>query len=457
MKLTEDQKRFADMVAQEATRQGVNPQIALSVAFAESRFNPTAMSPKGAIGLMQLMPKTAEDLGVNPSDVEQNIRGGVQYLKQLSQQFKNDPVKTLSAYNAGPNARFFETGDVKDIPTETLQYVSRIAKINGGQIPNIQTEEQVPPALPSQDVSTEPVQTLPASGQTSTVDPSKITADIERRYGQIAGGGAGLVTGAALQTAGAIGSRLRGQPAVAPSTSAAPVATPTAATPTTPTSVVRAPPGAPQPPLGGSAVQNYARAFGLGDIEAGRALDMTKQPGGVHDLTTQRRLGLQRVNELFPNQFREDPRFGGLLTPEERPGLGPRGPSGQIGAGKPPPIVSPPGPLSRITRTFERMAEAYPRATRGVAATAQRLPIISYPLAGANIGGETISALQQLSAENPDYVEAGLSGLGALGTGLSMFPATAPIGIPMALTPPLVRYFRDRPPEEHPSLGLNMP
>lgn len=437
MNLTDDQKQYADLVAQEAIRQGVNPQFALSVAFAESNFNPEAVSPKGAIGIMQLMPATAKDLGVDPSNVEQNIRGGIQYLNDLSRRFENDPVKILSAYNAGPNAKFFQTNSLDDIPTETLEYVTRISNFNQGNLPSFKPTE----------VSKPIEEPLPVSA-----DAARVSSDIERRYGQIAGGGAGLVTGAALQTAGALGSRLRSQPS-------APIATP----PTSPTATtlaggpLAAGPAAKQPPLGGSAVQNYARAFGLGDIEAGRAMDMTKQPGGVHDLTTQRRMGLQRVEQLFPNQFKEDPRFGGLMTPEERPGLGPRGPAGQIGGGKPPPLVNPPGPLSRITSVFQKMAESYPRASRGIAATAQKLPIISYPLAGANIGGETVSALQQLSAENPDYYEAGLSGLGALGTGLSMFPATAPIGIPMALTPPLVRYFRDRPPEGDQSLGLNMP
>ena len=115
--------------------------------------------------------------------------------------------------------------------------------------------------------------------------------------------------------------------------SAAPAA-PTAA-PTAP----QARPGPVRPPLGGTGTQNYAKAFGLGDIEAGRAADMTKQAGGVHDLTTKRAAGLQKINELFPNQFREDPRFGGLMTPEERPGPGPRGPTGRVGGGKSPPLV----------------------------------------------------------------------------------------------------------------------
>jgi hypothetical protein len=157
---------------------------------------------------------------------------------------------------------------------------------------------------------------------------------------------------------------------------------------------------------------------------------MTKQAGGVHDLTTKRAAGLQKINELFPNQFREDPRFGGLMTPQERPGPGPRGPAGRVGGGKSPPLVKPPGPLKQITSMFQDMASGYPKAARGVANIAQKAPIISYPLAGANIGGNLASLAGDLQQDNPDYYGAALKGLGALGTGLSMFPPTAPFGIP---------------------------
>lgn len=435
MKLTEDQIQYANIIVEEARKQGVNPQLALSVAFAESNFNPLAVSPKGAIGLMQLMPGTAKELGVDPNDPAQNVQGGIRYLKQLNERFENDPVKVLSAYNAGPNAKFFRTGNLDDVPTETLQYVTKIAGINNGTIPSIAIEQEVEERVPAAPPAAPPI------------DPQKFASDLERRYGQYGGGALGLGAGAALQTAGALGSRFR----------SAPVATPPAAPTPAPTAAPQVRPGPVRPPLGGTGVENYAKAFGLGDIEAGRAMDMTKQAGGVHDLTTKRAAGLQKINELFPNQFREDPRFGGLMTPEERPGPGPRSATGQIGGAKPPPLVKPPGPLKQITSMFQDMASGYPKAARGVANIAQKAPIISYPLAGANIGGEAMSALNELSKENPDYLNAALSGMGALGTGLSMYPPTAPFGIPMAAVPPIVRYFRDRPPEEDPSLGLMMP
>jgi hypothetical protein len=437
MKLNEDQQRYADMVAAEARRQGVNPQLAISVAFAESGLNPsTPPSSKGAIGLMQLMPGTAEELGVDPNIPLQNIRGGVTYLRQLGERFENDPVKVLSAYNQGPNSAFFKTNDLKDLSTETLKYVVKIADIHGGNIPQViasvedKVEDKVEDERPPIDLNAIKQARDMFSQASQTV------------IGAGSGAAAGLTVGAPLQTARILGSAFRGNiPGAAPS--AAPSPAPTAP---------QARPGPVRPPLGGTGTQNYAKAFGLGDIEAGRAADMTKQAGGVHDLTTKRAAGLQKINELFPNQFREDPRFGGLMTPQERPGPGPRGPAGRVGGGKSPPLVKPPGPLKQITSMFQDMASGYPKAARGVANIAQKAPIISYPLAGANIGGNLASLAGDLQQDNPDYYGAALKGLGALGTGLSMFPLTAPYGIPLATIPPLIQYYRDNPSTVEPEI-----
>lgn len=106
-----------------AIEEGVDPDLFVRLIQQESGFNPNARSPKGAIGLGQLMPGTAEMLGVDPTDPEQNLRGSARYLKQQVDEFKFTPL-ALSAYNAGPgNVRKY--GGIPPFK-ETQEYVSRI-------------------------------------------------------------------------------------------------------------------------------------------------------------------------------------------------------------------------------------------------------------------------------------------------------------------------------------------
>jgi hypothetical protein len=107
-----------------ANQVGLDPSIALAVANAESGFNPSAMSNRGAIGLFQLMPSTAKGLGVDPYNIDENILGGVTYLKQLFDKYNGDVSLTLAAYNAGPG----NVSKYNGIPPfqETQSYVSKI-------------------------------------------------------------------------------------------------------------------------------------------------------------------------------------------------------------------------------------------------------------------------------------------------------------------------------------------
>jgi len=91
------------------------------------------------------------------------------------------------------------------------------------------------------------------------------------------------------------------------------------------------------------------------------------------------------------------------MTPEQRPGAGPRGPTGQIGGGKPPPIVKPPGALDKVTKVFTDMASKYPGAARGVSVAASKFPLVTYPAAGASIGRDVASAAYELGTPNPDF------------------------------------------------------
>jgi soluble lytic murein transglycosylase-like protein len=114
-------------VSAASQQQQVDPDFIHSVIRAESGYNPRAVSPKGAQGLMQLMPKTAAQLGVaHPFDPAANVQGGTLYLRQLLEQYHGDPVKALAAYNAGPE-RVTRYHGIPPFP-ETQAYVARVIR-----------------------------------------------------------------------------------------------------------------------------------------------------------------------------------------------------------------------------------------------------------------------------------------------------------------------------------------
>ena len=87
-----------------ALQQNLDPALIMAVARTESGLNSRAVSAKGAVGVMQLMPGTAQALGVDPTDPADNVRGGAAYLRQLLRRYDGDIMKALAAYNAGPGA-----------------------------------------------------------------------------------------------------------------------------------------------------------------------------------------------------------------------------------------------------------------------------------------------------------------------------------------------------------------
>ena len=118
-------------IEQAAARHNVDPNLVRAVVKVESNFNPNAVSRKGAMGLMQLMPSTARQLNVkNPFDPEQNVDAGVRHLKQLLESYGGDIKLTLAAYNAGARAVARSSG----VPhyTETQNYVRRITNLYYG-------------------------------------------------------------------------------------------------------------------------------------------------------------------------------------------------------------------------------------------------------------------------------------------------------------------------------------
>ncbi len=118
------------LINETAARHGIDPNLVRAVIKVESNFNPRAISRKGAMGLMQLMPTTAAKLNVNnPLDPQQNLEGGVRHLSDLLSNYNGDVPLSLAAYNAGSGAVQRSNG----IPrySETRNYVRRITQLYG--------------------------------------------------------------------------------------------------------------------------------------------------------------------------------------------------------------------------------------------------------------------------------------------------------------------------------------
>lgn len=117
-------RAYAGLIRAYGTLHSIDPHLIMAIVDAESGGNPEALSPKGAAGLMQLMPETAAELGVvNRFDPEENIASGTRYLRGLMDRFKSVEV-ALWAYNAGPGA--VQQGRM---PLETQEYVPRVMRL----------------------------------------------------------------------------------------------------------------------------------------------------------------------------------------------------------------------------------------------------------------------------------------------------------------------------------------
>ena len=154
---TQRAAQYDALIEENAAAHGVSPHLVRAVIQQESAFNSRALSHKGAMGLMQLMPATAVELGVaDPYDPAENIRGGVTYLKGLLQKFAQNVELALAAYNAGPKA--VEKYGAVPPYRETQNYVTRIKSavdiapkpkrifrtveiVNGREVPKYSTVE----------------------------------------------------------------------------------------------------------------------------------------------------------------------------------------------------------------------------------------------------------------------------------------------------------------------------
>ena len=148
--------KYDELIAQSAARNGVDPNLVVAVMRQESGFNPRARSYKGASGLMQLMPGTAQRFGVtNIFDAAQNIEGGTRYLRFLLDQFNGDVSLVLAGYNAGENA-VVNSGYRIPRYRETQNYVRSItARYDANKSRTTGTKRHVPSVAPKPETFAE--------------------------------------------------------------------------------------------------------------------------------------------------------------------------------------------------------------------------------------------------------------------------------------------------------------
>lgn len=123
-----DKAYYQNVARKDAAHAGINPELFVRQIQQESAFNPSAVSPAGAIGIAQFMPATAREWGVNPHDPISSLDGASRLMASLRQEFGGDDAKALAAYNAGPgavNTAINEGGArwLAFLPQETQHYV----------------------------------------------------------------------------------------------------------------------------------------------------------------------------------------------------------------------------------------------------------------------------------------------------------------------------------------------
>ena len=488
---------YGPVAVQVSKEINVDPNVLLSQWGLESRWGQTEMASKyhnlGGIKDFSGTGLEAKDNKTGSMDKYVKFEDpeifGMYYVDQIKRNFPQ-------AINTGPDVGAFtrglasgKRGSYFGVPVEEYESSLTSAK---SSIP----EGKLLPFEPSGKPVEGAAEATEPPDETDEQRDARIQAAMdeqEKRQAQLMGAAAGAgvsATRAAGSGAGAVleagarrvgqgfGTGMQGRTPPAPPASSAGVPSPSGGPPQ---SVVRLPVQSGGPDGGrlaagqtGTMPYNYAKSAGLTDIEAGLALDMTKQTGGVHDLTTQRREGTQRIQQLFPGEkYVENPRYGGLLTLDEGGGKGPKQsfrvqgalpatdlpPNFMPGPAAPPPqgtlvqlpprqaisttpiAPKPPSGLDVVTDMFKGMM-------RPLATTARAIGKYAFPpLALASAAGEGVNIGQQ--ARKPegqrDTTGMALSGANIAGAGMSLFPATAPVGIPLSLGTAAAQAYRDNP------------
>ena len=495
-KLDEEQIKNAEKVAKAAIAAGVDPALAVSIAFKEGslRSNPID-SDDGAIGMMQVMPKTGKTYGYSEADLrkpEVNLVAGLRNLKESLQYANNNPKLAAVYYHSGPD-EIKALAEGKDLGPRALEYIKALKSFGTFEAfnPNFKAsaEQDAQQAAPAETPPEPPPADAPPPpilGGVKEVTPEQdfirenSLADLKRKqYGLVGGlGGTALALTpfagrTAASTLGNLAKTFNEAKQPVPSAPTAPTGgLPTGGAPTPPQMGAGAPTGGLPSPQGqpvmgvadagrmaqgqtGVIPYNTSKALGLTDIEAGQALSNTKQEGGAWDLAEKRREALNKVRSMGGSNFVENPRFGGIMTQAPSVGGGPREsfvmrpeipaspdmPSGQPSQLAPlpkAPIVStvppPPSGLDQAKNIFMSMMRQ----------GAKYLPVVGPPLAGYSIARDVADIESQYDRApiKRDYTDIGLSGASALATGASLYPPAFPVAAPLSIAIPTFRNIR---------------
>jgi len=464
--LDENQRRVAQKIMDMAPKYQVNPDFALAIAMAENMFR-SEKSVKGAIGPMQLMPDTAKGLGVDPNDEDDNIKGGLMLIRQLTghKQVGLDPIRVLAGYHSGPDLDFFKTNNTDDLGPNALQYIVNVSNFAGGKLPSVLISEEQVTALATPEDAPAP------SGNGSVVvspeDMARKEAEKRLEFLQAAGAGAGATASTIMDTTGRIGNKtvdmLAERTAKAMANRAPTGALPTAAMPsgTLPGGAIT-----PEPSAQSTRILQGGQGDTLGTTGRARQEGYQTETSRRAAVANEMKATNPQVRQILAQAPGMTSSASGVLYPtvEPRPTAGPRPQSSPLtvrgGAPYSPPTMGPeignirPGEPSMGAFVPQAPSGALPQQRPSLARQAinmgrraMDIPVIG-PAATGALGGFGAITEANDAAERyrrGDMLGAGISGLGALGSAAAIIPhpVTRVVGGGLAMAAPMANLIID--------------
>lgn len=409
-KLDAQQQENALLIAREAKKMGINPRLAVALAYQESGLRtPEKPGAAGEIGIMQIKPTTAEMIGFPREKLDtpvENVRAGLTYLKMGLDKF-GDPVLAVAGYNAGHDHPYFLNPD-KSLPEGTKNYLKSIKGLGGFTQPEAEAEGEI------------------VAGEVE-VSPQ----DFMRQKGRIMTDVVGAATGAAAAKGFDVGSKgVKFISNLADTAQAMADRAKMGAAPGAPGALPGNLPPAQGPvqgpPAGGRMTQNWIRsqdAAGAYEDVAQRARSM----GEAHQMKEAAIQAENKIRQIAP-EMRQAPERAGLFIPSQT-GAGPRGaPTVPIG-----PATPPPGPLERATQAVKTGAGAIGAS-----------PVLSGALGGLGAAEGAQEFYQRYKAGDvPGMLLSGMGTIGGLATAFP-HPVVRGVGTMVSGASPLTLYLLDK-------------